>query len=311
MVVYRTRKLLLDEDPASEQLQNLQKEIAKSDMAQQMIRPYDNDISHLAWPYKKWQGPHWTLVSLAQINYPVGDSALIPLRDQIYTWLLSERHMRFPHSLLIPGQENRRRHCASIEGNAIWSSIMLGIDNDTTIEFVNRLVSWQWPDGGWNCDKRPEARISSVIETCIPMRALYLAGKTYHNKKALCAADNASEYFLSRNLYKRLRDGEMIYSRFNIIQYPIQFYDILYILMVMAEMEKIKDPRCAEALNLLQSKQLPNGGYPLEKRNAKTTVDIITNGTFADWGPAGKKRMNELITVNALWVLKRAGMFFQ
>lgn len=307
VVIYKTKKLLLDKNPDSPKMIKLRKEIRKSEMAQRMIRPYDEDVSRVAFAYKKWQGPHWTLVSLAQIDYPTNDNNLFFFRDQIYNWFLHERHMRFPHSHVFPGQENRRRHCASIEGNAIWSSILLGIDNDTTKKFVHQLVSWQWPDGGWNCDKRPEARTSSVIETCIPMRALYLAGKHFKNKKAIAAANKAAEYFLSRNLFRRRKDGKMITKYFDKIQYPIQFYDVLYVLMVMAEMGKIKDPRCKEALDLLQSKQLTNGGFPLEMRNAKTSDTFITNGTFADWGVSGKTRMNELVTVNALWVLKMAG----
>ena len=43
-----------------------------------------------------------------------------------------------------------------------------------TDELVNRLLKWQWPDGGWNCDKRPEADSSSFMETLIPLRALAL-----------------------------------------------------------------------------------------------------------------------------------------
>jgi len=99
----------------------------------------------------------------------------------------------------------------------------------------------------------------------------------------------------------------MIKENFGTIHYPMQFYDVLYVLMVMAEAGAIKDPRCAEALDLLAAKQLPDGGFPLEARTAKTSNTFLTNGTFADWGPAGKKEMNEFVTLQALRVLKEAG----
>jgi hypothetical protein len=309
IVAYKARTMLLGEDPRSRHLTALRRAVAASPMAQSMLRPHDRDVSRVAGPYKKWQGPHWTLVSLAQICYPPGDPALFPLRDRIYDWLLSPRHLEFPRSLAIPGQEDRFRHCASIEGNAIWASIRLGIDDGRTRELAAQLARWQWPDGGWNCDKRPAARVSSVIETCIPLRGLALAAASWsgHGAPALrAAADRAAEYFLSHGIFRRRRDGEPIKADFATIRYPIQFYDVLYALVVMAEAGKIRDPRCAEALDLLEAKRLPDGGFPAERRTARTSASFVTNGTFADWGAFGKRRMNELVTVDALWALMKA-----
>jgi hypothetical protein len=41
--------------------------------------------------FRKWQGPHWTLVCLAMIDYPPGDERLRPLVASVHDWLLS-RH---------------------------------------------------------------------------------------------------------------------------------------------------------------------------------------------------------------------------
>jgi hypothetical protein len=46
---------------------------------------------------------------------------------------------------------------ASIDGNAIWSGLVLGISDERTQPLVQRLLETQWPDGGWNCDRRPAA----------------------------------------------------------------------------------------------------------------------------------------------------------
>lgn len=46
-------------------------------------------------PYSKWYGAHWILVTLADLGYPPGDQGLVPLREQVYGWLLpGERHGR-------------------------------------------------------------------------------------------------------------------------------------------------------------------------------------------------------------------------
>jgi len=60
----------------------------------------------------------------------------------------------------------------------------------------------------------------------------------------------------------------------------------------MAELGRIGDPRCADALALLESKRLPDGGFPLEDRNARTSATIASRCSFADWGPAGTRRSN-------------------
>ena len=68
----------------------------------------------------------------------------------------------------------RVRRCASQEGNCYYYSLALGLADDRTEELAARLIKWQWEDGGWNCDKRPEASISSFNETLIPLRGLVL-----------------------------------------------------------------------------------------------------------------------------------------
>jgi hypothetical protein len=306
-IVYKTRVYLMDESPHSPHIQALAEQIKLSTNARRLLSHRLPDGTIQTNPYKKWQGPHWTLFCLAQIEYPPGDESLFPLRDQVYEWMLAPEHLKFPRSLIIPGQEQRVRRCASQEGNAIWYSIKLGLLDERTPLLVDRLVKFQWPDGGWNCDKRPEARTSSFMESLIPARALSLYSREYGNTAAQAAAERTAEFLLKRKLYRRLSDGRVIKPAFTKIQYPIQFYDILYALVVMVEMGKIDDPRCESALDLLMSKRLPGSGFPLEEKNCKTTDSIITRGSFADWGPSGKRRRNEFVTVDGLYILKAAG----
>lgn len=306
-VRYKANKLLLDRPEDSREMISLRSSIAGSAMARRLLGHRRSDGTINTNPYKKWQGPHWTLYSLAQIEYPPGDRSLLPLRDQIYDWLFEERHLKFPRSLLIPGQESRFRRCASQEANAIWYSIRLGIEDERTKILVERLKLWQWPDGGWNCDKRPEARTSSVIESLVPLRALDLAARAYHDDDARRCADRTAEFFLARNLGWRRHGGKPILSAFERIAYPIQFYDVLFALLVIAETGRIEDPRCGDALDLLMSKQLTDGGFPVERKNCHAGGLDTTNGSFADWGPSGKRISNPLVSVDALYVLKSAG----
>lgn len=46
-------------------------------------------------------------------------------------------------SAIYPGQEDRVRHCASMDGNAIWYSVQLGLEDERTRAVVDRLINWQ------------------------------------------------------------------------------------------------------------------------------------------------------------------------
>src|SRR6185503_8137594 len=129
-------------------------------------------------PYSKWDGAHWVLTMLAELNYPPGDITLAPLRDQVYDWLLSEGRERFWRR--VKGQ-TAVRYCASVDGNAIWYALKLGLADERTDELAARIMEIQWSDGGWNCDTKATGETSSFHETLIPMRALSLYASTTGN----------------------------------------------------------------------------------------------------------------------------------
>jgi len=307
-VVFKTRVDVLGEAVDSPRVRSIREQVRTSHMVRRLLHHRQPDGTIATNPYKKWQGPHWTLMFLAEIGYPSSDRSLMPMREQFYDWLFSKEHLRFPRSLLIPGQEDRFRRCASQEAYAVWYSLKLGLEDERTDELVRRLKGWRWPDGGWNCDKRPEARISSFHETVIPIRALSLYGRMKGDRESLAVARTAAELFLKRRLYRRQRDGEIIHPSFTLLQYPhFPIYNILLGLRAMAEAGCADDVRCGDALGLLESKRLADGGFPLEKRNHRTVESPDTRGTFADWGPGGRRRPNDFVTVEALHVLKEAG----
>ena len=262
-------------------------------------------------PYRKWQGPHWTLTHLAEIAYPPGDAALIPMRDQVLDWQLSERFGKPPMTQLYADQPERPRRCASMEGNAIYSQVQLGLVCERTRLLRDRLLAYQWPDGGWNCDKRREARLSSVQETLIPLRGLWHWSQSQGDKQARATVDKAAELLLSRKLLWRKRDGAPIAPDWggavDVIHWPTRFYDLLYVLLVMTELGRVGDSRCSPALDLLESKRLADGGFPAEQRTARTVAHIASRGSFADWGAGNKRRMNPFVTIDALYVLRQAG----
>ena len=89
-IQYKTKKLIVDESETSSKMIALKESIKESDVAKSLLSHIDKDGTIHTHPYKKWQGPHWTLFCLAQTEYPPNDSKLIPLRNQVYNWLFKK-----------------------------------------------------------------------------------------------------------------------------------------------------------------------------------------------------------------------------
>ena len=286
-------------------MKSLRQEIKTSPRVKAMLEPRDKNGRFPWHAYNKWRGAFWTLLQLVDLGYPPGDESLVPLREQVLEWLLDPDRLK-----KIPLINGRYRRCALQEASAVYSLLKLDLADERVDQLVELLLKWQWPDGGWNCDKKPEASHSSFHETWIPLRAMYTYAVMKNDPKALAAAERASEVFLSRRLFRRLSDGEEILKNFTLLAFPQYWhYDILAGLMVMSDVGKLMDPRCREALDLLESKQLPDGGFPAETRYYAVTDRDISGVSPVAWGPVSKVKMNEFVTVRALAVLKKAGRF--
>jgi hypothetical protein len=255
-VRYKVRTALLDSDPISVAMLSLREEIRTSPRVQNQLA--GRDMRH---PYKKWRGAHWILPSLADLAYPAGDMALLPLFEEDYNWLFNKQRQ------VIQG---RVRSCASQEGNALYAACALGLADERS-----GLV-WY-------------ARISG-------------------DPRARASVERAAEVFLQRRLYKGRHSGAVIEAEFTQLHYPCYWhYDILFGLKVLGEAGLLDDPRCADALDLLETKRLPDGGWPAEKAFYRVSEHVITGSSAVGWGPTGHTRMNEWITLDALAILKLAG----
>jgi hypothetical protein len=300
---YKVRAGVLGEDPASPALQVLREEVRTSPRVMKLLAERRDNGTIPGSVYQKWKGAHWVLAVLADLGYPAGDAALAPLVDQVCACWLSERHVES-----VPIINGRARRCASQESNALNAMLTLGFYDARADLLVDNLLRWQWPDGGWNCARALDASVSSFHETWIPLRALARYARVTGHQGAQQAVDRAAEVFLSRRLFRRRRDGRVMKSEFlQLIYPPYWHYTILNGLKVMAEIGRINDPRCAEALDVLEGKRLPDGGFPAERTYYTTQRSTSKGNSLVDWGGKHADRMNPWVTADALSVLKAAG----
>jgi len=319
-IQWKTRVHVLGEERDSKRVRALEDEIRRSPRVRALLSRRDQ----LGRPgtaravYYKWHGVHWVLVSLADIGYPEDDESLYPIRDRILEfWLRPSYYREFvAHTEAeayrnegVPVMEGRYRRCASQQGNPLYFLTILGLADDRTDLLAERLLHWQWPDGGWNCDRHPSADTSSFMETRLPMLGLAAYARTRKSGAVDEAVERASEVFLRRKLFKRATDGRIIHPDFTALHYPLYWhYDYLGGLLAMRQIGRIRDPRCADALDLLEGRRLPDGGWPAEKRHYKVRPRTMeANADYVDWGGTSRTRMNEWVTVDALAVLLSAG----
>ncbi|MGI0156150.1 MAG: hypothetical protein ACREDE_08510, partial [Thermoplasmata archaeon] len=186
---WKVRVGILQEPRDAAKVERLEREIRGSPRVRALLtgdptRPSGVRPRH---PYAKWQGAHWVLAALADIGYPQHDPQLAPLVDRSLELWLGPYYQRMTQTTGgtearrpsgIPVIRGRARSHASQQGNALWSLTTLGLGDERVEGLVRLLRQWQWPDGGWNCDRDPEATVSSFMETLLPMRGLALRARS-------------------------------------------------------------------------------------------------------------------------------------
>ena len=318
---WKIRVNVLGEGRETAEIQALEGLIRNSPRVQALLQKVDasGSLQNEHNVYDKWQGTHWVLLTLADLGYPRGDALIFPLVDEVLKTWLGRRYFNHFHAEkksqaykrrdAIPVMQGRYRTCASQQGNALYSTIKLGVEDSRIHQLAERLRHWQWPDGGWNCDKNPQASNSTFIHTLYSMRALALYAKHMGDEESEASARRASEIFLKRKLFRRASNGQVIKPEFIKLHYPLYWhYDILGALKTFAEIDMTDDARLTEALDLLEEKELPTGGWPSEGRYyKKVSPEYSLNADYVDWGGTSKRKANEWVTADALYVLKSFG----
>jgi len=250
-------------------------------------------------PYgNKWKGTHWRLVSLVELGVTRAPE-VAALVDQVLSWIAGPR----PRVVVA---DRERRH-ASMEGNALAVCSRLGLAADPRVKLIKDLVlQSQWPDGGWNCDRRPRAVHSSFHETLATLWGLIEYTHATANPETAAAAGRAANFFLRHRLFRSERTGRIADAEWLKLHYPPYWhYDVLQALLILSRLGVIDDPRCADGLDLLEARRRPDGTWePGGRRYWRREGPERVNGDLVDWGDKGP---NEMLTLNALRVLKAAG----
>jgi len=251
-------------------------------------------------PYRKYTGVHWRLISLAELGVPPSDPRAAASAERVLAWIT--RGLRSAPVVV----EGLVRSHGAVEGNALGACCRLGLaDDPRTQQLAEALISWQWPDGGWNCDLKATGYRSSFHESLGAAWGLHEYGQATGHRAARDAADRAAELFLEHHLFRRLGSGEIIDARWLNLRYPPYWhYDILRALLVLTRMGRVVDPRASDALDELEHRRLADGRWVAQGQWWNSANNSITPDAV-DWGRSGEP--NQMITLNCLRALQAAG----
>ncbi|MBT2594203.1 hypothetical protein [Arthrobacter sp. ISL-72] len=131
---------------------------------------------------------------------------------------------------------------------------------------VERLLGEQLADGGWNCEvERGSVRSSFGTTINVLEGLLEHEHATGGSQVSVAARERAEEYLLERALLRRKSTGELIDKDWLEFSYPTRWlYDVLRGLDYFRAVGKRPDERIAEAVEVLRSKQQPDGTWLLE-----------------------------------------------
>lgn len=252
-------------------------------------------------PYSKWGGAHWRLTSLMDLDAPSDLPGIPEAIEPVLAWLTGKAHRRN-----VPIIRGLARRCASIEGNALAVAVHFGLATDPRSKVMAEgLVAWQWPDGGWNCDRREEARHSSFHETHPALRGLAAYARTTGDAAASEAADRAAEFILRHRVCFSERTGEPLSPATLKLHYPPYWrYDFFAGLRVLTESGHIRDSRAADALDLLEQKRQPDDRWVIEAVHFRRPGRSGPTPEVIDWG---LRQASEPVTLAAMRVLRAAG----
>jgi hypothetical protein len=201
-----------------------------------------------------WTATAYSLVALQDFGIDPQDDAVRRAIAQV------REHCRWEHA----GQPF---FSGEVEPCINGMTVALGIYFNQDVDgVVARLVEEQLGDGGWNCEVE-NGSIRSSFHTTIRVLEGLLAHEraTGGSPKSIAARRRGEEYLLERKLFRRKSTGDIVDPAYLQFSFPTRWhYDVLRALEYFRAAGDSSDPRLDEAIDLLRSKQQPDGTWLLE-----------------------------------------------
>ena len=130
------------------------------------------------------------------------------------------------------------------------------------LALVERVLSTQLDDGGWNCDA-PESKRASFHSTITVLEGLLAAEQAGVAPSGTADARHRGEqYLMDRGMFRSLRTGEPLDDAWSLFAYPFSWhYDVLRGLEHLRVAGVTPDDRVADAIELVESRRSADGTW--------------------------------------------------
>ena len=233
-----------------------------------------------AWAYQSWASIMETLVLLRELGLdPASEQARNAIR------LVRDKSTWGPHHKDSPFFEGEVEPC--INGRVLACGAYFGEASD---RLIDRLLSEQLDDGGWNCDAPPSKRSSFNSTICVLEGLLEYEKAKGSPSGVRDARLRGQEYLLKRRLFRSLSTGKIIdrdrkdhRTRWTRFSFPTRWhYDVLWGLDYLRKAGVQSDERTDEAVDLVARRRHQNGRWPLaEPYEGKVHFDTEGGGGAA------------------------------
>ncbi|MBI2709534.1 MAG: hypothetical protein HYX34_07545 [Actinobacteria bacterium] len=151
-----------------------------------------------------------------------------------------------------------------INGRTIETGAYFGVDVGRIVE---RVLAERQPDGGWNCEAENGSVRSSFDTTIDVLDGLLEYERATGGSEAVREARRSGEeYLLERNLFRRRSTGEVANPAYLDFAFPYYWhFDVLRALDYFRHAGAAPGERMADAIELVRSKQQPDGRWLLDR----------------------------------------------
>jgi len=162
-----------------------------------------------------------------------------------------------------------------------------GYDDSRLDAIAGHLREQQMPDGGWNCRRSAGATHASVHTTISALEGLrhYELHRGREDRRVRAAQLRGREFLLAHRLFRSHRSGEIIKPIFIRLSFPPRWhYDILRALDYFQAVDAPRDPRLADAIEIILNNQAPDRRWRLQNSyNGKTYFELERLGAPSRW----------------------------
>jgi hypothetical protein len=156
-----------------------------------------------------------------------------------------------------------------INGRVVALGAYFGERSD---QLIDRLLTEQLPDGGWNCEAERGSVRSSFHTTICVLEGLLAFEQAFGATPAVTSArTRAQAYLLERRLLRRLSTGEIIEPTWTCFAFPpLWHYDVLRALDYLRAAGIQPDGRADEAIATVVERRQRDGRWRLDVRHRDT-----------------------------------------